>query len=129
MPDKKTVPSENEPFAPQETETWTQAQLEANALPVRSVMAPMHPAAADENGLPFLGHAQAVAIVTTAAKTDASNLPRSLSQLGVNGPSFQQDVFERVKHAGYKMGLDQIPDAPSTTLIAAVNVIQQAPKA
>ena len=108
---------------------WTLAQLEAKSLPMSLVMAPMHPTAALENDLPFLGHARAVVIVTTAAGTDASNLPRSLSQLGVSGPSFQQDVFDGVKHAGYKIGLDQIPDAPSTLLIEAVNVIQQAPKA
>ena len=121
MPPKKTS-------VPKKSKKWTRAQIEAKALSIRSVMAPMHPTAADENDLPFLGHARAVVIVTTAAGTDATNLPRSLSQLGVNGPSFQQDVFDGVKHAGYSIGLDQVPDAPSTTLIEAVNVIQQAPK-
>src|SRR5579863_8806055 len=114
---------------PKQGKKWTRTQLEAKALPIRAVMAPMHPTAADENDLPFLGHPRAVVIVTTAAGTDATNLPRSLSQLGVNGPSFQQDVFDGVKHAGYRIGLDEIPDAPSTTLIEVVNVIQQAPKA
>jgi hypothetical protein len=123
------MPSKKKFSSPKRTKKWTRAQLEAKALPIRSVMAPMHPTAADVNDLPFLGHARAVVIVTTAAGTDATNLPRSLSQLGVNGPSFQKDVFDGVKHAGYKIGLDQIPDAPATTLIEAVNVIQQAPKA
>lgn len=123
------MPGKKKTSAPKKTKKWTRGQLEAKSLPISSVMAPMHPTAGIENDLPFLGHARAVVIVTTAAGTDASNLPRSLSQLGRNGPSFQQDVFEGVKHVGYKIGLDQIPDAPSTLLIEAVNVIQQAPKA
>ena len=123
------MPPKKKASAVGKSRKWTRAQLKAEALPLRSVMGPMHPTAADANDLPFLGHARAVVIVTTSAKTDATNLPRSLSQLGVNGPSFQKDVFDGVKHAGYKIGLDQIPDAPSTTLIEAVNVIQQAPKA
>src|SRR5260370_41570059 len=101
------MPPKKKASAPKKSKRWTRAQIEAKALPIRSVMAPMHPTAADVNDLPFLGHARAVVIVTTAAQTDATNLPRSLSQLGVNGPSFQQGVFDGVKHAGYKIGSDQ----------------------
>jgi hypothetical protein len=114
--------------SPKKTRKWTRIQLEAKALPINSVMAPMHPSVSLENDLPFLGHPRAVVIVTTAARTDASNLPRSLSQLGVNGASFQQEVFDGVKHTGYMIGLDQIPAAPSTLLIEAVNLLQQARK-
>jgi len=123
------MPPKKKTSAPKKSKKWTRTQLKTKALPISSVMAPMHPTSAVENDLPFLGHARSVVIVTTAAGTDASNLPRSLSQLGRNGPSFQQDVFEGVKHAGYKIVLDEIPDASSTLLIDAVNVIQQAPMA
>jgi hypothetical protein len=88
----------------------------------------MHPTAGAEQDLPFLGHPRAVVIVTMAANTSPTNLPRSLGQIGVNGISFQKSVFQGVVAAGYSINIDAIPDSPTSTLIQAVTVIQNAPK-
>jgi len=73
-----------------------------------------------------LGRDKAVVIVCHAAKTAPSNLPRTLSQLGVNGISFQKSVFEGVDHAGFTIDPDEIPNAPTTKLSLVVNTIQNA---
>jgi hypothetical protein len=75
---------------------------------------------------PVLGHAKAIVIVCAAANTGPGNLPRTLSQLGVNGIAFQKSVFDGVGHAGYTIPINRIPDSPSTTLISVVTVIQNA---
>jgi len=79
--------------------------------------------------LPFLGHARAVVIVTFCANTSPANLSRTLAELGVDGIPFQFCVFEGVKHAGYYIEIEIIPDSPDTKLIKVVSVIQNAPKA
>jgi|GEM_PF-4390053 hypothetical protein len=104
------------------------AELKARALKPEKLLAPLHPSADAINDLPFLGQARAVVIVTAAANTSPSNLPRTLAQLGVNGISFQSSVFNGVNIAGYTIGLDAIPNSPSTTLLKVVGVIQNAPK-
>jgi hypothetical protein len=76
--------------------------------------------------LPFLGHARAVSIVCECANTSASNLARSLAQLGVNGIPFQKCVFAAVEAAGYDIRIDDIPDSQDTTLFAAAAAIQTA---
>jgi len=77
---------------------------------------------------PFLGHARAVVKVCACANTSATNLPRTLAQLGVSGIPFQKCVFNAVEEAGYSINIDDIPNSPSTTLLQVVNVIQNAPK-
>ncbi len=77
----------------------------------------------------FLGHAAAVVIVCACANTSPLNLARSLQELGVDGVSFQGCVFNGVRRAGCTIDIDDIPDAPDTTLIQVVNVIQNAPRA
>jgi len=74
----------------------------------------------------FLGYVRAVNIVCTAANTDARNLPRTLSELGVDGISFQGTVFNGICKAGYTIDIDSIPDAPTSTLLSVVAVIQNA---
>lgn len=78
---------------------------------------------------PVLGHARAVVIVCACANTSPLNLPRTLSELGVDGNSFQTCVLSGVRHAGYTIGIDRIPDSPDTTLFQVVIVIQNAPRA
>jgi hypothetical protein len=77
---------------------------------------------------PFLGNDRAVEIACKCAATSAANLFRTLSQMGVNGIAFQQCVFGAVKAAGYSIGIDLIPDAPSSKLVDVVTVIQNAKK-
>jgi hypothetical protein len=91
-----------------------------------TLLAPLH---ADVTGQDVLGHAAAITIVCACANTSPLNLPRTLAELGVNGTSFQVCVFNGVTNAGYKIGMDDIPNAPSTTLISVVIAIQNAPKA
>jgi hypothetical protein len=74
----------------------------------------------------FLGYTRAVSIVCTSANTDARNLPRTLDELGVEGISFRGTVFNGICHAGYTMDIDSIPDAPTSTLLSVVAVIQNA---
>ena len=119
-PTRKTVRSKSAKL--------TKTQLAARALTSAKLGALFHPNAATEHDLPFLGYARAVIIVTAAAKTDASNLPRTLAQLGVNGISFQKSVFKGVKAAGYEIGMDAIPNADDTKLSGAAKVIQNAPR-
>lgn len=78
--------------------------------------------------LPFLGHDRAVGIVTACAKTSRLNLSRTLSELGVDGISFQQCVFQGINDLGYEIGIDDIPDSPDTALIKVVSAIQNAPR-
>jgi hypothetical protein len=86
--------------------------------------------AADQPGqLNVLGFARAVNIVCTAANTDKRNLARTLSELGVEGVSFQGMVFNGIRRAGCTIDFDSIPDAPDTTLIAVAEAIQNAPAA
>lgn len=77
---------------------------------------------------PFLGHAAAVTIVCGCANTEPANLGRTLQELGVAGQSFQVCVFNEVTAAGCTITPDAIPDSADTMLIAAVNVIQTAPR-
>jgi hypothetical protein len=49
--------------------------------------------------------------------------------LGVNGTSFQGCVFNGVTGAGFQIAMGDIPGSSSTTLIAVVNAIENAPKA
>jgi hypothetical protein len=90
------------------------------------LLEPLH---ADVTGHEVLGHAAAITIVCACANTSPLNLPRTLAELGVNGTSFQACVFNGVTNAGFQIGMDDIPDAPTTTLISAVIAIQNAPKA
>lgn len=112
----------------QRSKKLTSAELKARALKPTALLAPMHPAAAAEQDLPFLGHPRAVVIVTMAANTSPTNLARSLAQLGVNGISFQKAVFKGVVAVRYSINIDAIPNSPTTTLIQVVTVIQNAPK-
>ena len=114
--------------APKPAKKLTSTELQAQALKPAALLAPMHPTEAPEHDLPFLGHPRAVVIVTMAANTSPTNLARSLAQLGVNGIPFQKAVFQGVVGLGYSIEIDAIPDAPSTTLIQVVTVIQNAPK-
>jgi hypothetical protein len=91
-----------------------------------ALLEPLH---ADVTGQDVLGHAAAVVIVCACANTSPLNLPRTLAELGVNGTSFQVCVFNGVAKVGYQIGMDDIPDAPTTTLISVVNAIENAPKA
>src|SRR6266853_372401 len=75
-----------------------------------------------------LGHARAVVIVCACANTSPLNLSRTLEELGIDGVSFQNCVFNGVRSAGYSIDLDEIPNAPDTALIDAVIAIQDAPK-
>jgi hypothetical protein len=84
--------------------------------------APARPAVADL----YLGHARAVTIVCTSAKTIPANLPRTLEELGVNGIPFQQAIRTAVKAAGYTLGPEDVPGAPGTRLIQVVTIIQNA---
>lgn len=93
-----------------------------------TLLAPMS-AEADGQDLPFLGHARAVVTVCNCANTSPANLFSTLDQLGVNGLSFQQCVFGSVISLGYSIDVDTIPDAPTSTLVSVVDVIQNAPKA
>ena len=94
----------------------------------RDLLAPMS-VGAEGGDLPFLGHARAVVAVCTCANTSPANLFSTLNDLGVNGISFQQCVFGTVVNLGYSIDVDSIPDAPASTLISVVDVIQNAPKA
>jgi len=75
---------------------------------------------------PTLGYSQAVVIVCACANTSPLNLSRTLNDLGVDGISFQGCVYNSVRKSGYTIGIDKIPDAPTTTLISVVAVIQNA---
>jgi len=86
------------------------------------------PMSADAQDLPFLGHARAVVIVCTCAKTSPLNLSRTIEELGVDGLPFQQCVFGSVTSLKYVIDMDDIPDAPNTKLIDVVDAIQNAPK-
>jgi len=74
-----------------------------------------------------LGNAAARGIVLGCASTIPGNLPRTLQELGVNGFQFQTCVFGGVTGAGFSISRDRIPSAPSSTLVQAVNAIQDAP--
>ena len=93
-----------------------------------TLLAPMS-VQAEGQDLPFLGHARAVVTVCNCANTSPANLFSTLDQLGVNGLSFQQCVFGTIISLGYAIDVDTIPDAPASTLISVVDVIQNAPKA
>jgi hypothetical protein len=88
--------------------------------------APADPCEAPRAADPYLGHARAVVIACSCAKTIPANLPRTLVELGVNGIAFEQCVRTRVRIAGYAIGPDDIPNAPGTRLIQVVTVIQNA---
>jgi hypothetical protein len=105
--------------------------LSAKALAAKQMkhavlLQPLH---AEITGDQVLGHSRAVVIVCAAANTSPLNLPRTLAELGLNGTSFQTAVFNGVTNTGFRIRIDDISDAPSTTLIAAVNAIENAPKA
>jgi hypothetical protein len=76
----------------------------------------------------FLGHAAAVVIECACANTSPLNPPSTLQELGVDGVSFQDCVFNGVRRAGCTIDIDSISDSPDTTLIEVVNVIQNAPR-
>jgi hypothetical protein len=104
----------------------TKTQLKSMALPHDDLMALLAAEDADEQ---FLGHARAIVIVCACAGTDPSNLPRTLTQLGVNGIAFQTCVFNVVTKAGFTIDINDIPDAGTSTLLDVVTAIQNAPKA
>ena len=81
---------------------------------------------ADGEQSPTLGFARAVDIVCKAANSDQHNLSRTLSELGVDGISFQGTVFNGIARAGYTIAIDSIPDAPSSTLLSVAAVIENA---
>ncbi len=110
-----------------ETKKWSAAELAAGYISHEELLAPMREDAGGD--LPILGHARAVVIVTFCAKTTPANLSRTLSELGVDGISFQFCIFEGVKKAGYRMGIEDIPNGPDTKLITVVGAIENAPRA
>jgi len=61
------MPRKKKTSAAKKTKKWTRTQLKTKALPIRSVVAPMHPTAAVENDLPFLGR-QVAGCVTAQAR-------------------------------------------------------------
>lgn len=73
-----------------------------------------------------LGYAHAVVIVCACANTSPLNLSRTLNELGMDGISFQGAVYNSIRRSGYAIDIDAIPDAPTSTLIAVVTVIQNA---
>jgi hypothetical protein len=73
-----------------------------------------------------LGYSRAVDIACASANTDHRNLSRTLSELGVEGVSFQGTVFNAIRDAGYTIDYDSIPDAPTSTLLSVVGVIENA---
>jgi hypothetical protein len=83
-------------------------------------------ATASAQALEYLGNARAVVIVLHCANTAPANLFNTLDQLGVNGLAFQQCVYGSIITLGYSIDVDTIPDAPSSTLISVVDVIQYA---
>ncbi len=102
------------------------AKLAETAMSQADLLAPLAAAAALPD--PFLGQAHAVVIASACAQTSPTNLPRTLAQLGVNGIPFQRCVFNGVDQLGYSIPLDNIPDAPTNTLLDVVNTIQNAPR-
>jgi hypothetical protein len=112
--------------SPQQSKKLTRADLLSKQMTHEALLGPLN---AEATGQDVLGHATAVIIVCAGANTGPLNLPRTLAELGVNGNAFQVCVFAGVGHAGYEIDLDAIPDSPTTTLIAAVNAIENAPKA
>lgn len=108
------------------------AHEKARRIRTRTAAKTLSPRAARRRGAaatdPFLGNARAVSIVCSCANTIPANLGRTLTELGVDGPSFQLCVFNRVGAAGYSISLDAIPSSPDTRLIDVVNVIQHAPR-
>jgi hypothetical protein len=119
-PKKKKKPGQRR------TKKLSQKSLLSKQMTHAALLQPMH---ADITGQEVLGHAAAITIVCACANTSPLNLPRTLSELGVDGPSFQTCVFNGVKNAGFNIDMDDIPDAPTTTLISVVNAIENAPKA
>lgn len=73
-----------------------------------------------------LGFTHAVVIVCACANTTPLNLSRTLNELGIDGISFQGAVFNSIRKSGFSIDIDTIPDAPTSTLIAVVTVIQNA---
>jgi hypothetical protein len=94
----------------------------------KNFLAPMA-SSVEGQDLPFLGNPRAVNVVLFCAKTAPANLFNTLDQLGENGLAFQQCVYGGMNSLGYTMAVDDIPDAPTTTLISVVDVIQNAKKA
>jgi hypothetical protein len=107
---------------------WSAAKLAAGFISHEELLAPMN-SNAPGGDLPILGHARAVVIVAFCAKTTPANLSRTLAELGVDGISFQNCVFDGVGKAGYRIKIDDIPDGPDTKLIKVVSVIQNAARA
>lgn len=105
----------------------TENESKPPRLDQKTLLGPMS-VEADGQDLPFLGHPRAVNTVCICANTSQLNLFRTLSELGVDGIPFQICVFGTVKRLGYSIDVDDIPDAPDSTLISVVNVIQNAPK-
>lgn len=103
----------------------TEAELAKGTMPHADIVELMSTGTPDPKP-PTLGHAKAIVIVCAAANTGPGNLPRTLSQLGVNGVAFKKSVFDGVGQAGYFIPFDQIPNAPTTALITVVTVIQNA---
>jgi hypothetical protein len=110
------------------TKKMSSTELSAKGLSHEELLQPMRSDVSGQD-LPFLGHARGVVIVTFCARTSPANLSRTLAELGVDGISFQSCVFEGIRHAGYRMDIDKIPNSPDTKLITVVSVIQNAPKA
>lgn len=98
------------------------------AINHKTLMAPMSAEAGGQDQSVF-GHARAVVTVCNCANTSPANLSHTLSELGVNGLSFQQCVFGTVTSLGFTIKLDDIPDSPSSTLISVVDVITNANEA
>ena len=112
--------------SPRQSKKLARADLLSKQMTHEALLGPLN---AEATGQDVLGHGTAVIIVCACANTGPLNLPRTLAELGVNGNAFQVCVFNGVRHAGYEIGLDDIPDSPTTTLIAAVKAIENAPKA
>ncbi len=83
--------------------------------------------AALDGPTPFLGSSRAVTIALHCANTVLGNLPRTLTQLGLNGLLFQKCVVQSVRNAGFVIAPGAVPNAPADTLIDVVNAIQTAP--
>jgi hypothetical protein len=76
----------------------------------------------------LLGVPHAIVIVCGAARTDPTNLERTLEELGRDGESFQRDVYSGVTKAGYYIEIDSIEHSGDTALSDVVVDIQSSPQ-
>src|SRR5216684_8563234 len=103
MPTKKSTPQRNRTSKPSSAKKLSQKELFARRMKHADLLQPLQ---AEVTGHHVLGHAAAVVIVCGCANTSPLNLPRTLTELGVNGTSFQTCVFNAVQNAGFQIKMD-----------------------